>query len=98
MTVDEVWDTIKKSGVRHHEAYDLGMPRLSCTFCVFSPRNALLLSGHNNTEMLREWVAVEKKIGFTFTQKIKLADILADVEAGVQPGPITTHESKILDV
>src|SRR5262249_40350256 len=41
-TVQQVWDRIRASGVPHHPAYDLGMPRLSCCFCIFSPRSALL--------------------------------------------------------
>src|SRR5690606_3897624 len=44
-TTRQVWERIRASGVRHHPAYDLGMPRLSCCFCIFSPREALLLAG-----------------------------------------------------
>src|SRR5262249_35559558 len=29
-TAAQVWARIRASGVRHHPAYDLGMPRLSC--------------------------------------------------------------------
>lgn len=53
-TEDQVWDRIKQSGVRHHPAYDLGMPRLSCVFCIFAPRSALILAGHHNKELLDE--------------------------------------------
>ena len=35
--VEDVWARIKASGVEHHKAYDLGMSRLSCCFCVFAP-------------------------------------------------------------
>lgn len=36
---------------------DLGMPRLSCCFCIFSPRSALLLAGKHNPGLRRgrEW-------------------------------------------
>ena len=44
-SVDQVWGRIRASGVPHHPAYELGMPRLSCCFCIFSPRSALLLVG-----------------------------------------------------
>jgi 3'-phosphoadenosine 5'-phosphosulfate sulfotransferase (PAPS reductase)/FAD synthetase len=33
-TTEQVWDVIKASGLRHHWAYDLGMPRLSCILCL----------------------------------------------------------------
>ena len=65
-TTEQVWERIRASGVRHHPAYDLGMPRLSCCFCIFSPRSALLLAGRHNPELLAEYVKVEKEIGHTF--------------------------------
>jgi 3'-phosphoadenosine 5'-phosphosulfate sulfotransferase (PAPS reductase)/FAD synthetase len=33
-TLEEVWADIHASGVRYHWAYDLGLPRLSCQFCL----------------------------------------------------------------
>jgi 3'-phosphoadenosine 5'-phosphosulfate sulfotransferase (PAPS reductase)/FAD synthetase len=61
--VEKVWETIRSSGVRHHKAYDLGMPRLSCAFCIFSPRSALLLAAKHNPELLDAYVEVEQEIG-----------------------------------
>ena len=39
-TEEQVWERIRQAGTRHHEAYDLGMPRLSCCFCVFATKDA----------------------------------------------------------
>ncbi len=64
-TEDMVWDDIKKSRIPHHPAYDLGMPRLSCIFCIYAPKRALTLAGKHNPELLAEYVAVEKSIGHT---------------------------------
>ena len=33
-TEDQVWDRIRRSKVRYHWAYSLGMRRLSCVFCL----------------------------------------------------------------
>jgi hypothetical protein len=71
-TVEEVWSRIGASGVRHHPAYDLGMPRLSCCFCIFSPRSALILAGKHNPELLAEYVKVEKQIGHSFRNELPL--------------------------
>lgn len=87
-TTDEVWVRIRRSGVRHHPAYDLGMPRLSCCFCIFSPRAALLLAGKHNPELLAEYVAVEKQIGHTFRKELPLASIQQALAQGEEPGPI----------
>ena len=87
-TVEQVWQRIRASGVRHHPAYDLGMPRLSCCFCIFSPRSALLLAGKHNPELLAEYVAVEKQIGHRFRKELPLADIQAALRKGEEPGPV----------
>lgn len=64
-----VWFAIHASGVRYHRAYDLGMPRLSCCFCIYANRDALLIAGEHNPELLAEYVRVERKIGHTFKAK-----------------------------
>jgi 3'-phosphoadenosine 5'-phosphosulfate sulfotransferase (PAPS reductase)/FAD synthetase len=81
----QVWDTIHASGVKYHHAYDLGMPRLSCVFCIFAPEDALVVAGHHNRELLNEYVEVEEEIDHTFTQTLTMAHILARVEAGDVP-------------
>ncbi len=85
-TVEQVWDRIRVSGVRHHPAYDLGMPRLSCCFCIFSPRSALLLAGKHNPELLAEYVEVEKQIGHRFRLELPLASIQEALAKGEEPG------------
>jgi len=87
-TVAQVWQRIHASGVRHHPAYDLGMPRLSCCFCIFSPRSALLLAGKHNPDLLAEYVAVEKQIGHKFRKELPLTDIQAALRRGEEPGPV----------
>ena len=88
-TTEQVWQRIHASGVRYHPAYDLGMPRLSCCFCIFSPRSALLLAGKHNPELLAEYVAVEKDIGHTFRKDLPLVSIQEALESGEEPGFIT---------
>lgn len=83
-TVEQVWARIRQSGVRHHWAYDLGMPRLSCCFCIFAPKAALVLAGRHNRALLDEYVAVEAEIGHTFRKDLTLAQVKEAVEAGEQ--------------
>jgi 3'-phosphoadenosine 5'-phosphosulfate sulfotransferase (PAPS reductase)/FAD synthetase len=87
-TVQQVWQRIRASGVRHHPAYDMGMPRLSCCFCIFSPRSALLLAGQHNPELLAEYVALEKQIGHRFRLELSLAEVQDALARGEQPGPV----------
>jgi 3'-phosphoadenosine 5'-phosphosulfate sulfotransferase (PAPS reductase)/FAD synthetase len=87
-TVQQVWARIRASWVRHHPAYELGIPRLSCCFCIFSPRSALLLAGKHNPELLAEYVALEKRIGHRFRKELPLAEVQDALQRGEQPGPI----------
>lgn len=78
----DVWACIKASGAPYHRAYDLGMPRLSCVFCIYAPKAALLLAGEHNPELLAEYVRVEQKIGHSFKFNAPIADIQAALANG----------------
>lgn len=81
----QVWDTIKKHKLPYHFAYDLGMPRLSCCFCIFAPFDALVVAGHANLKLLEEYAAVEEEIGHTFRQDLAIQDVLKAVKDGYKP-------------
>jgi 3'-phosphoadenosine 5'-phosphosulfate sulfotransferase (PAPS reductase)/FAD synthetase len=87
-SVDTVWATIKASGVRHHPAYDKGMPRLSCVFCIFAPKDALVVAGRENPELLEEYVRVEKEIGHTFRHGFSIAEVKQAIADGYAPKKI----------
>lgn len=72
----QVWDRIRASGVRHHPAYDLGMPRLSCRFCVLASTSALVRSAQLNPELAAEYAAVETRINHTFRKDLSMAQII----------------------
>lgn len=85
----EVWRSIRESGVPSHDAYRLGMPRLSCRFCIFAPRAALIIAGRANPELLDEYCAVEAEIGHTFQNGRSIASIRDAVRAGEQPAALS---------
>jgi 3'-phosphoadenosine 5'-phosphosulfate sulfotransferase (PAPS reductase)/FAD synthetase len=89
MKLDTVWEIIRKYGIPQHKVYEMGIPRLACVFCIFSPKAALVLSGKHNQELLRKYVAVEKEIGHDFREGFKIADVLREVEEGGPVGPIS---------
>ncbi len=74
-TVKDVWARIEASGVEHHEAYDLGMSRLSCVFCVFAKKCDLQIAAKANPELLDEYIRVEEKIGHDFKRGFKIAEL-----------------------
>jgi 3'-phosphoadenosine 5'-phosphosulfate sulfotransferase (PAPS reductase)/FAD synthetase len=91
-TLRQVWKRIAMTAVRWHGAYDRGLPRLSCCFCIFMPKPALVLSGRFNLPLLREYVAVEREVDSRFRQDVSLAEVLEAVERGDEPGEIRSWE------
>jgi 3'-phosphoadenosine 5'-phosphosulfate sulfotransferase (PAPS reductase)/FAD synthetase len=83
-TANQVWGRIGAGRTADlvHPAYALGMPRLSCCFCIFAPKAALVLAGKHNPELLEEYVRVERKIGHRFRPELSLAEVQAAVRAG----------------
>jgi 3'-phosphoadenosine 5'-phosphosulfate sulfotransferase (PAPS reductase)/FAD synthetase len=90
MSTAAVWAYIREHAIEQHEAYALGMPRLSCVFCIFAPRNALLLAGKHNPDLLAEYVAVEKTIGHTFREDQSITEIQEALAAGEQPTAVAS--------
>lgn len=84
-TTTQVWDLIKGSNLPYHPAYDLGMPRLSCCFCIFSPFDALVVAGKANPELLDEYVAVEEEIGHDFRQNMPISSVRIAIDDGYEP-------------
>jgi 3'-phosphoadenosine 5'-phosphosulfate sulfotransferase (PAPS reductase)/FAD synthetase len=66
LDIEDVWKIIDASGQVRHYAYDLGMSRLSCCFCIYGDDNDLRIAAENNPELYRRYVEMERKTGFTF--------------------------------
>ena len=71
-----------------HPSYRLGMPRLSCVFCIFAPKAALVLAAKHNPELMAEYVRVEQKIGHTFRPELSLAAVQAEAQAAQAAEPV----------
>ncbi|MDB5253899.1 MAG: phosphoadenosine phosphosulfate reductase [Flaviaesturariibacter sp.] len=93
--VERVWQTIRDSGLRWHPAYDAGMPRLSCCFCVLAGRRELVLAARLNPALAAEYVAVEDRIGKTFRQDLSMAEVVrqaAEPDAPADLEPLTLFD------
>ena len=88
-SLEQVWARIKSKQLPYHPAYDLGMPRLSCCFCIFSPFDALVVAGKANPELLDRYVEVEKRIGHTFKNNSSIASVKEAIEDGYEPKTIS---------
>jgi 3'-phosphoadenosine 5'-phosphosulfate sulfotransferase (PAPS reductase)/FAD synthetase len=80
-----VWARIGASGVPHHPAYDLGMPRLSCKFCVLASRSALVRAAQIRPDLAAQYAGVEERIGHSFRNTLSMREIIdAARTAGVR--------------
>lgn len=84
-TVEDVWTRIALAGTRHHPAYDDGMPRLSCSFCVLAGKGALVRAAQLRPELAAEYAAVEARIDHRFRNDLSMADIIAAAQADEAP-------------
>ena len=86
---ERVWYSIKTNNLPYHYAYDLGIPRLSCCFCIFSPFDALVLAGRANRKLLDEYVEVEEITGHKFREDCWLSDVRDAVDLGYVPSKVS---------
>jgi 3'-phosphoadenosine 5'-phosphosulfate sulfotransferase (PAPS reductase)/FAD synthetase len=80
----KVWEACRASGAPIHPAYAAGLPRASCVFCIYAPREALIVAGRAHPALLAEYVELEREIGHDFKHHLPLATVAADIAAGAQ--------------
>lgn len=81
-TEAQVWARIEQSGVPYHEAYDLGMTRLSCSLCVLASKPDLVRAARLRPDLAAEYAALEAEIGHKFRADMSMADIIAAAQEG----------------
>lgn len=77
-SAEQVWERIAAAGTRPHPAYQAGMSRLSCRFCVLASRADLVCSARINPELADRYAAVERQVGHKFRADLTMADIIAE--------------------
>lgn len=89
LPVAAVWQIIGSSPISDlvHPAYRLGMPRLSCRFCILASRGALVRSAQLNPELAAEYLAVERETGHAFRVGCSMEEVVAEAE-GTHVPPI----------
>lgn len=80
-----VWETIRQSGLPWHPAYDAGMPRLSCCFCVLAGRRELVIAARLNPDLLQEYLAVEEQVRSDFKHGLSMKTIATEAAAAASP-------------
>lgn len=81
-TIKEVWAEIESVGQKRHYAYDLGMSRLSCVFCIMSSKRDIQIAAKHNPELYQKYVSTEERLGFTLLMSGKEKNWLKDIVEG----------------
>jgi 3'-phosphoadenosine 5'-phosphosulfate sulfotransferase (PAPS reductase)/FAD synthetase len=93
-TTERVWECIRSNGLESHPAYELGMSRLSCCFCVVAKLEDLQISGRANKDLLAEYVRVERRVDAWQRANVQAVE-LWDARIGESPRKaITGHTFK----
>lgn len=77
--IESVWAEIESVGQKRHYAYDLGMSRLSCVFCIMSNKADIRIAAKNNPELFKRYVETEERLGFTLLMSGKEKNWLKDI-------------------
>jgi 3'-phosphoadenosine 5'-phosphosulfate sulfotransferase (PAPS reductase)/FAD synthetase len=89
-TEQQVWKDIQDSGVPYHWAYDGGMSRLSCSFCVLASKADLLTACRLRPDVAAQYAAVEQRIGHQFQQGRPITGVLAEAHEQTRIQPPST--------
>jgi 3'-phosphoadenosine 5'-phosphosulfate sulfotransferase (PAPS reductase)/FAD synthetase len=91
-----VWDVIEESTIPHHKAYDLGMRRLSCVFCVFAQKEDLMVAAKHNPGLFNTYLDLEEKVGTSFKADHSLSDVRDEIASSKQRSSGSTPAARAL--
>ena len=68
----------------------MGMPRLSCRFCVLASRSALVLAARIDPDGAERRARMEERMGHRFRKTLPMRAIIAQAEAS--SGPVAVKD------
>ena len=80
-STEQVFRCIALCGQRPHWAYEAGMTRLSCCFCIMASRQDLTTAARLQPALYRHYVATEKRLGFTLSPSRKGLEEITGIAA-----------------
>lgn len=81
LETQDVWDTISRAGQTRHPAYDAGMSRLSCCFCILGKKSDLTTAAKLKPELYRQYVQLERRYGKTLSMSRRSLVEITGVQA-----------------
>ena len=91
LDTEDVFRIIRRAGQSPHWAYDAGMSRLSCSFCVLASRCDLSRAAELRPNLYSRYAALEERIGHTLSPSRVPLPALTGV-------PVATDRSKSVEI
>lgn len=85
-TEAEVWDAMRRHGMRPHPAYYLGFNRVSCRTCIFGLDDQWRTVHELAPDLLQEFVDLEKQSGLTIHRTKSIPERVAAGKSTIPPG------------
>lgn len=77
----QVWTEIARSALPYHEAYDWGMRRLSCSFCVLGCAEDVVLAARLRPDVAAQYADMELYVETDFKQGLSMREIIRRAQA-----------------
>ena len=91
-TADDVWARIANAGTPYHPAYDAGMPRLSCVFCIYAGPDVLIRAAQLNPDLAATYAEVEARIGHSFKADLSMAEVIERAKTAPVPAELADYQ------
>ena len=81
MLEPDVFEAIRAAEQEPHWAYEAGMSRLSCCFCIMASKSDLTTAAKLNPELYKRYVDTEKRLNFTLSPSQKTLPEITGISA-----------------
>lgn len=96
MKEDEVFATIRDAGQSPHWAYEAGMSRLSCCFCIMASKADLTTAAKLAPELYSKFVETERRLGFTLSPSMKTLPEITGIDPALPDAAGDYHAQRFL--
>ena len=83
----EVFEIIRRAGQTPHWAYDAGMSRLSCSFCILASRADLRRAAQLRPHLYARYASLERRIGHTLSPTLTALPDITGIAAPPEQAP-----------
>ncbi len=94
---EEIWDRMKRHGIRPHVAYELGYGRVSCVNCIFGRKDQWASNNVIVPQQVGEVIDFEQQFGITIDRKLSVKEMIEQGEpyASITPERIALANARV---